>query len=376
LAGTDDLCQEITSQIRLVILNAESTDEAVNQFEARLYNAIFDGELQNSLIDLGSSVGVLTGQNATSAPPDEVVDKEGEVASEGLSAGAKTGIVVAVVAIAIVPLIVFLLKRGNRQHDGSKSDVYHYEPYDADGGATGGAGAPSDLEPESIDTDVYTDVAVADHTGLAAAISAKSLTKTSSSSSPSSPTGSPRGSARPLGASLSDRSFTAAASSSPDYGSKRQVDYSASSPPVYSKSIGVSTLPDYGSKSASRKALEAMEAGEDIVAEPEMDVERDSSSNAGSSGWSSSAGISSYNTGSVDDSMDAAAAAGTTLAAIGITSALTKRFESDRYAYVFILQLAPFPFAFITITDHLFLFFLEQGQGGRSFTRRITRCQP
>jgi hypothetical protein len=342
LAETDDLCQEITSQIRLVILNAESTEEAVNQFEARLFNAIFDGELQKNLDELGSSVGVLTGQNATTtAPPDEVVDKDSDgVDSEGLSAGATTGIVVAVVAIAIVPLIVYLLKRGNRQRDGSKSDVYHYEPYDADGaGGTGGAGGPSDLEPESIDTDVYTDVAVADHTGLAAAIAAKSLANTSSSSSPSSPTGSPRGSARPLAASSSSspvygRSAGAvAASSPPDYG-KRQVDYSASSPPVYSKSMGVSTLPDYGSKSASRKALEAMEAGEDIVAEPEMDVERDSSSNAGSSGWSSSAGISSYNTGSVDDSMDAAAAAGTTLAAIGITSALTKRFESDRHAYV------------------------------------------
>jgi hypothetical protein len=87
--------------------------------------------------------------------------------------------------------------------------------------------------------------------------------------------------------------------------------------------------PNYG-KMTSRKALEAMEAGEDIVAEPEVDIAPDSSSNAGSSGWSSSAGISSLNTGSLDDSMDAAAAAGATLASIGVTSALSRKIERGR----------------------------------------------
>jgi hypothetical protein len=80
-----------------------------------------------------------------------------------------------------------------------------------------------------------------------------------------------------------------------------------------------------------------MAAGEDIVAEPEMDVvEPDSSSNAGSSGWSSSAGLSSQYTGSVDDSLDIAAAAGATLATIGATSALARKTaepkESDKAA--------------------------------------------
>jgi hypothetical protein len=93
------------------------------------------------------------------------------------------------------------------------------------------------------------------------------------------------------------------------------------------KLLGASE-PDYGR--ASRKAVEAMEAGEDIVAEPELDIHPDSSSNAGSSGWSSSAGISSLNTGSVDDSMDQAAALGATLASIGATSALSQKGAKDR----------------------------------------------
>jgi hypothetical protein len=100
----------------------------------------------------------------------------------------------------------------------------------------------------------------------------------------------------------------------------------AAAGPAADKMLGASE-PDYGR--ASRKAVEAMEAGEDIVAEPELDVHPDSSSNAGSSGWSSSAGISSLNTGSIDDSMDQAAALGATLASIGATSALAQK-SKDR----------------------------------------------
>jgi hypothetical protein len=94
---------------------------------------------------------------------------------------------------------------------------------------------------------------------------------------------------------------------------------------------------DYGKAKVSRSAFEAMEAGEDLVAEPGMDVAPDSSSNAGSSGWSSSAGISSMNTGSMDESADMAAAAGIGmgLAAIGATSALSRKIDSDKRGYVF-----------------------------------------
>jgi hypothetical protein len=94
---------------------------------------------------------------------------------------------------------------------------------------------------------------------------------------------------------------------------------------------------DYGKAKVSRSAFEAMEAGEDLVAEPGMDVAPDSSSNAGSSGWSSSAGISSLNTGSMDESADMAAAAGIGmgLAAIGATSALSRKIDSDKRGYVF-----------------------------------------
>jgi hypothetical protein len=94
---------------------------------------------------------------------------------------------------------------------------------------------------------------------------------------------------------------------------------------------------DYGKAKVSRSAFEAMEAGEDLVAEPGMDVAPDSSSNAGSSGWSSSGGISSMNTGSMGESADMAAAAGIGmgLAAIGATSALSRKIDGDKKGYVF-----------------------------------------
>ena len=94
------------------------------------------------------------------------------------------------------------------------------------------------------------------------------------------------------------------------------------------------TKPSYVAKSSSTQKflddVERVERGEDILAEPELDAERDSSSNAGSSGWSSSAGYSSYNTGSMDDSMDRALAPGTTLAAIGVTSSLSNQMNESR----------------------------------------------
>ena len=88
--------------------------------------------------------------------------------------------------------------------------------------------------------------------------------------------------------------------------------------------------PDYGRQ--DRKEYQVMDMGEDVMAEPGMDDDHQTSasSEAGNSGWSSSAGVSSLNTGSLDDSMDAALAAGTTLAAIGATSALSRVAMQDK----------------------------------------------
>jgi len=67
---------------------------------------------------------------------------------------------------------------------------------------------------------------------------------------------------------------------------------------------------------------------------PDRDAARkghndDSSSNAGSSGWSSSAGLSSLNTGSAEDSMDMLnSPPGSSLAAIGAASAVARRMEN------------------------------------------------
>jgi hypothetical protein len=88
-------------------------------------------------------------------------------------------------------------------------------------------------------------------------------------------------------------------------------------------------------KKGTRISLEAMETGDDLVAEPELEHYETGSSNAGSSGWSSSAGISSLNTGHSDEHnlirlplsppTTSTTEATTTLAALGAGSALAAR---------------------------------------------------
>jgi hypothetical protein len=95
------------------------------------------------------------------------------------------------------------------------------------------------------------------------------------------------------------------------------------------------TQADYG-KNKSKQAVQTSVVAfdtleEDVKAGPRGD---DESSNAGSSGWSSSAGVSSLNTGSAD-SLDftGGQAVGATLAAIGAASAITSR-QDSKQAYV------------------------------------------
>ena len=240
----------------------------VDEFETRqlyqseLFNAIYDGDLQDELDAVGANIIVLTGLD----DPDR---ETGGGGGDSLSSGAIGGIVAAALLFVTLPICYYLINRSNASDEAERKRAALYQEQEV----AEVDEKPSDLDPQSADNSLYTDAAVQSSrsvgdTNAAAAVGAAG--------------------AATLGASQ----------------------------------------PDYGR--ASRKALEAMEAGEDIVAEPELDVQPDSSSNAGSSGWSSSAGISSYNTGSVDDSHDAALAAGATLAAIGASSTLSRKLEADR----------------------------------------------
>jgi hypothetical protein len=100
--------------------------------------------------------------------------------------------------------------------------------------------------------------------------------------------------------------------------------------------LGASS-PDYGKK--SKQAVQSPVVAFGILeGEDDKDMRKpgsgDSSSNAGSSGWSSSAGVSSLNTGSAD-SLDFAskAAVGMTLAAIGKGSAISRDTQAEEYVH-------------------------------------------
>ena len=266
--NANDLCQFVLSEITLQVREAEVDEvEIRSEYQSRLSNAIFDGQLQDELDAINANVLVLTGLDESSRDNIPTDDDD-----DSLSSGAMGGIVVASLICVALPICAFLYTRSRSSYDAQikREAVYQHQMV-----TEVREEKPSELEPASVDASLYTDGAVY-----------------SSQSN----------SMEALGAGTSPYN------------------------------VGAGTLgaaqPDYGR--TSRKAAEAMEAGEDIVAEPEMDVQPDSSSNAGSSGWSSSAGLSSYNTGSMDDSTDAAAAAGATLAAIGVSSNLSRKLEAER----------------------------------------------
>lgn len=97
------------------------------------------------------------------------------------------------------------------------------------------------------------------------------------------------------------------------------------------------TTPDYGKK--SKKSSNVVEAERDINtdAAPEpllLNESNDSSSNAGDSGWSSSAGVSSLRSGSFESIDGESRQPGSTLANIGAASALaTIASTRDRYVW-------------------------------------------
>jgi hypothetical protein len=96
------------------------------------------------------------------------------------------------------------------------------------------------------------------------------------------------------------------------------------------------TTPDYGNNNKPKQptqTLDQMYMEKDMEATGDDHVHRDDSSNAGSSGWSSSAGVSSLNTGSadgLDDPVVGIAAGGATLAAIAGTAAIRRTSDSEK----------------------------------------------
>jgi hypothetical protein len=239
------LCQKIDASIRLSIPAVNNTDIVEFNFKDDVDKAIRSGALQGILDDLewdtveGNPVIVLTGLNVVPAPSP--APRSIESPSDTLSPVQIFGISLGSIAVAIIPIAIFLARR--RQHDELPDDdkpaYKEYEAEDApdDMATAGSRGA----EPKTTDT-AY------------------------------------------------DPAGTATLGAAQAY---------------------------YGGKGND-------ESGMLLDDDEDDDDDGAASSNAGSSGWSSSAGISSLNTGSVDDAGDIAAAAGATLAGLGVASAFSR----------------------------------------------------
>lgn len=275
--GTNEVCQEVTAVVTLTSNSSvASIEAAAAQFGSDLYNAIYDGDLQDELNKIylsqnssTNTVVVLTGYvRAEDAIIGNATPNAAPVVpSSTLSPGAISAITLGAVAVALVPIALFLSNR--TRYDDEEQKPADYQEYQPDNG---------DLD--DMDSG-----------------------------------GGPRGLVLPDG-SVAGSQYT---------------DFAVKSTSSQGGGVGATTLgaaqTDYGKAGhSSKKVIETMmlDESDDIVAEPGM-PENDSSSNAGSSGWSSSAGISSLNTGSIDDSTDIAAAAGATLAGISLASSTFRR---------------------------------------------------
>lgn len=106
--------------------------------------------------------------------------------------------------------------------------------------------------------------------------------------------------------------------------SQRDAEGDIAPPGVGDRSLGATPQDFKKSRKASQTASKTLAEGESDVGQPSAEGGADSSSNAGSSGWSSSAGVSSLNTGSIDsmDIVDKEGMHAASLAAIGATSAI------------------------------------------------------
>jgi hypothetical protein len=270
LVGPLDRCENVLHLVTLLDAAVLSQTQ-VADFESALMAAITRGDLQANLPE-GSLVTILTGLAIPPVVPASNIDPLVPDVDSGLSGGATAGIVLASLAVTILPICFYVAMRNS--HD-VKEPYGGYEPHDA--------GSVEGMDPEM---DVES---------------------------------TPKGEGMVVAAAASIGTGTLGASPS-DYGKNYHV-----------KDVSVS------SSSTSSQHIQQVQKVPPLT--PERDGppdarsfdDHDSSSNAGSSGWSSSAGLSSLNTGSAEDSMDLLnSPQGSTLAAIGAASAVARRMDNRR----------------------------------------------
>ena len=144
--GEDDLCLDITAEVTLAVRGATSFDveEAKSLYETTLFNAIFDGDLQDELDE--DEILVLTGlDDDTRSIDPPVADDDGD----SLSSGAIGGIVAASLFGVALPLCIFLYTRSRSNYEAQVKRDARYNDQQVEEVRED---RPSELEPQSVDT--------------------------------------------------------------------------------------------------------------------------------------------------------------------------------------------------------------------------------
>lgn len=258
-ASASDRCESIDAFIP-VSSNEPLNASRTDRFESQLSSAVYEGELQDELrkIRFNTPVTILASKGDGTGTS---VDSDGD---SGLSAGGTVGLVLAGAIVVVLCAGFLYMNRGGNQDDNVVKNKNEYREYQ---GEESEAGLPKDGVLSADDDEMEKGTLVTDQAIQLA----------------------------PSGAT----SLGAAYGTIPD---EEEEDISSSAHNLSKLVPG---------------AAAAIDAGMDQMAEPGLD---ESSSEAGQSGWSSRSGVSSMNTGD-SSSLDAALAAGATLASLGVSGA-------------------------------------------------------
>jgi hypothetical protein len=277
-----DKCQNALATIYLDLQDENSPQDVVEEYQFALLEAISNGRLQDELINANPDAPVTVYIASDGTFPPSMAPSAVPAIATGLSIGAIVGISIGAVLLLIIPLGYMSYKNNKAAGDPD------YQPATAQATPKKADAAKKAPTPATVQL-----------------------------------------------ANVEDSEDSEDDDEDDDDDDDDDAEPSKDEPPATAAVAGGAAAvlgaaaADYGGKTQQEKEaeLKAMEAGEDMMAEPGLDkaVEEETdeeeekekdqaSTDAGSSGWSSSAGMTSANTGSMDEIDPTSALSGVVLA--------------------------------------------------------------
>ena len=344
IASSNIICQDVQAMVTLLLVSTTNgTTNIVTDFETALNTAIAQGRLQQELLAVNPNtpVTILNGSDGSNLSPTTSPGSNsgsGTAGNNTLSSGATAGVVVGAVALVLLPALFYYATR-KRSSDEEREEKQEFTPYKEQDEAHRRRPLDDDSEFDPEDA-ASRDQSPHDNSNISNIEIADSLGDADVYMSHSDD-------------NLVMMSPGTLGATQPDYGrkSRRQQqihplrddedddeDFSAA-PTAQQKLMKPSSLRSDDEDDQAFGDSKMDKSSQVMAPAPRSGSpnEPDNSSHAGSSGWSSSAGISSYNTGSVQTGSldgssytDPTARAAATLAGLGVASSLVAKKAEEK----------------------------------------------